>query len=197
MNEAVSEEKRATFKSMTEGEPEDFINIVVNGAQYSEGLVGRIMDHMRLLDGDFGGFPIDRLSHCLQAGTRAYHDGQSSQYIVMALLHDIGDSLATRNHGDLAAAIIKPYVSDRIHWIVEQHPVFQAYYFFHHLGMDRNMRDQHKDHEWFNDCVEFCAKYDQNCFDKDYENKSLEFFEPVMQEVFAKPLPGKCIYIPD
>ena len=185
---------RATFTQMADGDSDDFIAIALAGFEYSQALTKRIINHMQLLEGDFGGFPIDRLSHCLQSATRSYEDGQSEEYVIMCLLHDIGDTLATRNHGDIAAAILKPYVSDKTLWILENHPSFQAYYFFEHIGLDKNIRDQFNNHEWFNDAVDFCEKYDQNCFDPNYTNKPLAFFTPMLEKLLETPLPGKCIY---
>ena len=116
-------------------------------------------------DGDCGGFAIDRLEHCLQTATRAHQDGRDEEYVVCALLHDIGDTLGPRNHADVAAAILKPFVSEQNHWMVEKHAIFQGYYFFHHLGLDRNMRDQFRDHPWYGYTEEFCREYDGPAFD--------------------------------
>ena len=108
---------------------------------------------------------MDRLTHSLQTATRAKRDGRDDEYVVCALIHDIGDTLASANHADLAATILEPFVSEQNHWIVKHHAIFQGYYFFHHLGMDRNLRDQFRDHPWWKDCAAFCEKYDQNSFD--------------------------------
>src|SRR3546814_3707417 len=125
----------------------------------------RVLDHLKLLDGDFGGFPICRLEHSLQTATRAHRDGRDERYVAMALLHDIGDTLGTYNHPDVAAAIIKPFVSEEFHWICEKHGAFQGYFFFHHLGMDRNAREQYRCHPYFEACALFCEQYDQATFD--------------------------------
>ena len=107
--------------------------------------------------------------------------------MVCALLHDIGDTLASANHADLAATILEPFVSERNHWIVKHHATFQGYYFFHHLGLDRNLRDKHREHPWFRNCAEFCEKYDQNSFDADYDTLPLDAFEDAVRRVFAAP----------
>src|SRR3989441_11999663 len=112
-----------------------------------------------------GGYAIDRLTHSLQTATRAHRDGRDEEYIVCALLHDIGDTLASLNHSELAAVILEPFVSEENHWIVKHHGIFQGYYFFHHLGLDRNLRDRYGDHPHWRACVDFCAAYDQNSFD--------------------------------
>lgn len=180
-------EQRAGFKAMQEGTAEDWQLISSHFKAFSSGLPDRIMTHLKLLDGDYGGFPIDRLEHSLQTATRAHRDGRDEEYVVCALLHDIGDTLGSFNHPDIAAAILKPFVSEENLWMVEKHGVFQGYYFFHHLGMDRHLRDQFKDHPLYQRTAEFCAKYDATAFDPDYESEPLSFFEPMLRRVFAKP----------
>jgi predicted HD phosphohydrolase len=106
--------------------------------------------------------------------------------IVAALLHDIGDELAPMNHSEYAASILKPYVSEKTHWIVEKHGEFQAYYYAHHLGGNRNKRDKYKGHKYFDACVNFCEKYDQCSFDPNYESYPLEKFEPMVRNIFAR-----------
>ncbi len=184
----TSDNNRAQFSEMTQGTAEDWQTIAGEFLPYASKVADRVLEHLKLLDGDFGGFPIDRLSHCLQTATRAHRDGRDEQYIVMALLHDIGDTLGSFNHPDVAAAILKPFVSEENHWICQNHGIFQGYYYFHYLGMDRNVRDQFKDHKYYDACAEFCEKYDQAAFDADYESEPLEFFEPMVRRVMARPL---------
>ena len=146
-----------------------------------------LIDHLKLLGGDYGGFPVDRLEHCLQTATRAHRDGRDEEYVVMALLHDIGDTLGAFNHPDVAAAILKPFLSEENLWIVQHHGIFQGHYFFHYLGLDRDMRDQFRDHPYYAACAEFYEKYDAPAFDPEYDSESLEFFEPMVRRVFAAP----------
>ncbi|MCA8905318.1 MAG: HD domain-containing protein [Hyphomonas sp.] len=179
--------QRAKFREMAEGTQEDWNIIGANSREFNKGLARRVLDHLRLLDGDFGGFPVDRLEHSLQTATRAHRDGRDEEYVVCALLHDIGDTLGSMNHADIAAAILKPFVSEENHWMIANHGIFQGYYFFEYLGLDRNMRDRFKDSPHFQRCAEFCHKYDQAAFDPDYESEPLEFFEPMVERVFARP----------
>jgi len=181
-------EDRAQFAAMTEGTAEDWAIISRDYMAFAGGLSERVLKHLRLLDGDFGGFPIDRLQHSLQTATRAHRDGRDEAYVVMALLHDIGDTLGTFNHPEVAAAIIKPFVSEEVHWICENHGAFQGYYYFHYVGMDRNVRDGFRDHPHFAACAEFCEKYDQAAFDPAYDTLPLEHFEPMVRRVMAKPV---------
>ena len=132
------------------------------------------------------GYQVSRLEHSLQSATRALHAGESEEMIVAALLHDIGDELAPMNHSEYAASILKPYVSEKTHWIVEKHGEFQAYYYAHHLGGNRNKRDKYKGHKYFDACVNFCEKYDQCSFDPNYETYPLEKFEPMVRNIFAR-----------
>lgn len=172
---------------MRDGTAQDWAIIADDFRAYSRRLPQRILAHLRLLDGDFGGFPIDRLSHSLQTATRAYRDGRDEEYVVCALLHDIGDTLGSYNHPDIAAAILKPFVSAENLWMVEKHGIFQGYYFFHHLGMDRHLREQFSEHPQYQRTIEFCARYDAAAFDPDYDSLPLAFFEPMLGRVFAQP----------
>lgn len=178
---------QAKFREMLEGSKEDWDIIAEHSKGFNKGLAKRVLDHLRLLDGDYGGFPVDRLTHSLQTATRAHRDGRDEEYVVCALLHDIGDTLGSYNHPDVAAAILKPFVSEQNHWMVANHGMFQGYYFFHHLGLDRNMRDQFKDHPHYEYTAQFCHLYDQSAFDPDYESEPLAFFEPMVERLFSQP----------
>jgi len=186
-NSEVIMDKQATFSEMKNGTAEDYAIIAEQGSKHASELPNRIMDHLNLLKGGTGGFAVDRFTHSIQTASRAHRDGKDEEYVVCALLHDIGDSIASANHADLAATMLEPFVSDKNYWIVKHHGIFQGYYFFEHMGLDKNMRDQFKGHEYWNDCVEFCAKYDQNSFDPEYENLPIEEFIPMVHNVFAKP----------
>ena len=184
-----------TFTAMRDATRDDYQKIGRQSMEFFSGLPDRILTHLKLLEGDTGGYAVDRLTHSLQSATRAQRDGRDDEYVVCALIHDIGDTLASVNHSELAATVLEPFVSEKNHWIVKHHGIFQGYYFFHHLGLDRNLRDRYRDHEWFRDCAEFCEKYDQNCFDAEYDTQPLESFEPALRKVFAAP--RKSIYVPD
>jgi predicted HD phosphohydrolase len=175
------------FLSMVEGTADQWANIAKHSAEFGRGLPGRIISHLKLLDNDFGGFAVDRLEHSLQTATRAFKDGRDEEYVVCALLHDIGDILGPRNHADIGAAILQPFVSEQNHWMVEKHAIFQGYYFFHHLGLDRDMREQYRGHPSFEYTAQFCHLYDQSAFDPKYESMPLEAFEPMLQRVMATP----------
>ena len=182
------DEQRAKFRSMEESTQEDWAAIGQHFMPFAAELPDRVLTHLKLLDGDYGGFPIDRLQHSLQTATRAYRGGESEPYVVMALLHDIGDTLGSYNHPDIAAAILKPFVDEKLHWMCQNHGVFQGYYFFHYLGMNRDMREAFRGHEHFEDTARFCELYDQSAFDPAYDSAPLEFFEPMVRRVLARPI---------
>ena len=184
---------RAEFTAMTEGTQEDWNRIGAAALEMDAGLADRVMSHLRLLGGDFGGFKVDRLTHSLQTATRAYRADRDDEYVACALLHDIGDTLASYNHADIGAAIVKPFVDESYHWMVEKHGIFQGYYFFHYLGLDRNLRDQFLGHPYYDLCAEFCAEYDQAAFDPEYPTMSLEDFDPLLRAFFASP--KRSIYL--
>ncbi len=179
---------RAGFTAMEHGTQEDWAIIGGHFGQFSKGLADRVLAHLKLLDGDYGGFPVDRLEHSLQTATRAHRDGRGEDYVVTALLHDIGDTLGSYNHPEIAAAILRPFVSEELHWIADKHGIFQGYYFFHHLGMDRNLREGFRGHPHFEATADFCHQYDQSAFDPAYDSAPLSFFEPMVQRVFARPI---------
>lgn len=179
--------KRATFRAMTEGTAEDWAAIAAEFGPFAAQGGVRILDHLRLLEGECGGFPVDRLTHCLQTATRAKRDGRDDEYVVCALLHDIGDTLGAYNHPDVAAAILKPFVSEANHWMVEKHGIFQGHYFFHYLGMDRDMREAFRGHPHFERTAEFCETYDQAAFDPDYDTMPLSAFAPMVMKLFEAP----------
>jgi predicted HD phosphohydrolase len=187
---------RAKFHAMTEGTQEDWaiIGTAALESLYPE-LPNRVLTHLRLLDGDFGGFAVDRLTHSLQTATRAERAGRDDEYVFCALMHDIGDTLGSYNHADVAAAVVKPFVSDENHWMVEKHAIFQGYYFFHYLGLDRDLREQFRDHPSYDRTAEFCADFDQPAFDPGYDTHPLEHFEPLLRQIMSAP--KRSIYMAD
>ncbi len=177
----------ATFHDMSASTQDDWMAIMQHNIPFSRSGGSRVIEHLKLLDGDFGGFAVDRLTHSLQTATRAHRDGKPDDYVVMALLHDIGDTLGAYNHPDIAAAILKPFISEELHWIVQHHGIFQGHNFFHHLGLDRNMRDQFMVSPHAAACQEFIDKYDCPAFDPNYDTLPLEFFEPMVTKLFEVP----------
>jgi predicted HD phosphohydrolase len=180
--------KNVDFIRMQDGTAEEYAFLDHLEDQYKLGLVDRLIEALAKLENSLSGYRISRLEHTLQAATRAHRAGESEQWVAAALLHDIGDELAPYSHSEMAAAILRPFVSEEIYWVVKHHGIFQMYYYAHHCGGDRNVRDEYKDHPFYDSSVKFCHEYDQNCFDPDYDSEPLEFFKPILERVFAEPL---------
>ena len=178
--------KKVSFTEMKKGTKEDYLLLDKNEKDFAKKTADRILKFLSSLTETLEGYQVSRLEHSLQSATRALHAGESEEMIVAALLHDIGDELAPMNHSEYAASILKPYVSEKTHWIVEKHGEFQAYYYAHHLGGNRHKRDKYKGHKYFDACVNFCEKYDQCSFDPNYESYPLEKFEPMVRNIFAR-----------
>jgi predicted HD phosphohydrolase len=178
---------RTAFTDMQHSTAADWQVIRGEFLPFAARLPDRVLAHLKLLEGDYGGFPVDRLTHSLQTATRAWRAGEDEEYVVCALLHDIGDTLGSFNHPDIAAAILQPFVSEANHWMVQQHGIFQGHYFFHHLGMDRNLRDQFRGHPHYDRTEAFCAQYDAPAFDARAETLPLSEFEPLLRRVLAAP----------
>ena len=178
--------KKVSFTEMKKGTKEDYLFLDKHEKDFASKTADRILKFMSTLTETLEGYQVSRLEHSLQSATRAYNNHESEEMVVAALLHDIGDELAPMNHSEYAASILKPYVSEKTHWIVEKHGEFQAYYYAHHLGGNRNKRDKYKGHKYFDACVNFCEKYDQCSFDPNYESYPLERFEPMVRRIFAR-----------
>jgi predicted HD phosphohydrolase len=187
MTDTTEARPRAAFHAMTEGTKEDWDKIALGAIELAAGLPDRVLVQLRQLGGDYGGFAVDRLEHSLQTATRAYRADRDDEYVFCALIHDIGDLLGPLNHADVAAAVVKPFVSEQNHWMVEKHAIFQGYYFFHHIGLDRNMREQFRGHPCFERTALFCERYDAPAFDPRGETLPLDAFVPMVGRVFAAP----------
>jgi predicted HD phosphohydrolase len=181
---------RASFKSFSESTPEDWAIIQPQLATTQRMAIENVLEQLSRLRSDHGGFPVSRLEHSLQTATRAERDGRDDEYVLCALLHDIGDSMAPLNHPALAAAIVKPFVSEANHWMVLHHGVFQGYYYWHHIGGNRLARERFRGSPYFEYTEEFCAKYDEVSFDIDYHSAPLEHFEPLIRSSLA-PRPAR------
>ena len=177
---------KVKFTEMKHGTKEDYLLLDKHEKKYIEETADRILKFMSGLTKTLEGYQVSRLEHSLQSATKALKAGEDEEIIVAALLHDIGDELAPMNHSEYAAAILKPYVSEKTHWIVEKHGEFQLYYYAHHLGGDRNKREKYKDHKYYQATLDFCEKYDQSSFDPNYKSLPLEHFAPMVKNIFSR-----------
>ena len=180
MNRLVS------FTQMKAGTREDYLLLDQSEREFALRLPDRVLQALRDLDHAVEGYPVTRLEHSLQTATRARHDGADDELVLAALIHDMGDLLAPYNHAAIGAEVIRPYVREEVTWIVEQHGLFQTYYYVHHLGGDRHMRDQLRGHRWYEACAHFCEHYDQPSFDPKYPSLPLTAFEPLVRQIFGR-----------
>ena len=178
--------KTVSFTEMKKGTKEEYLLLDKYEQNYIDGTADRILKFMKGLTKTLEGYKISRLEHSLQAATRAFQDKASEEMIVATLLHDIGDELAPLNHSEYAAAILKPYVSEKTHWIIQKHGEFQMYYYAHHIGKNKNQRDKYKDHKYYDDAVNFCEKWDQTSFDPNYKSMTLDDFAPLVKKIFSR-----------
>ena len=174
------------FTQMKEGDKADYDLLNAHETEYASHTATRLLDALESLDTSLSGYQITRLGHSLQSATRAWRDGADTDWLVSALLHDIGDIYAPYNHDEYAAAILRPFVREQCAWVVEKHGDFQMLYYATHVGADPNKRDAYKGHAYFDDCATFCERWDQTSFDPDYDTLPLSFFAPMVHQVFAR-----------
>ena len=179
--------KIVSFRRMEDGTREDYLLLDQSERNFALGLPDRLLTALGKLDSSLDGYPVTRLGHSLQVATRAEAAGADEELVLGALIHDIGDELAPYNHAEVAAGILRPYVRAEVTWIVEQHGLFQTYYYASHLGLDPNARDRFKSDPAYEQTVEFCARYDEVSFDPEYRNEPLSTFEPMLRRLLAKP----------
>jgi predicted HD phosphohydrolase len=175
---------------MDESTAEDWALIMAADPEWRRTFVDNLLAHLRLLATGTGGFAVDRLTHSLQTAHRAERDGRDDAYVVCALVHDIGDTLGPQNHAEIAAAVVRPWVPEAYHWMVAQHGVFQGYYFWHHIGEDRNARDALAGHPHYDLAEEFVRLYDMPAFDPAAVTPPLEHYEPLLRSFFVERRAG-------
>jgi predicted HD phosphohydrolase len=187
---ADQETPRARFTRMDESTAADWSLIGAQFENFAAALPGRMLADLRAMNDNPCGFPLDRLSHSLQTATRALRDGRDDEYVLCALLHDIAEPIGSRNHPEVAAAMLRPFVTEANCWMVEQHGLFQGYYYFDKVGGDRTARERFRGHPHFERTAEFCALYDQLSFDPAYPSEPLEVFAPLVERILSSPRPG-------
>jgi predicted HD phosphohydrolase len=174
-----------SFVRMADGTAEDYALLRVYEEEHARGLPDRLLQALDAMRDSIEGYQVDRREHALQSATRASRAGETEEYVVATLFHDIGDMLATDLHGEMAASVLRPFVDEEIVWIVRHHGLFQMYYYAHHYGLDRNARDRYRQHPFYEACVKFCEEYDQVSFDPGYDSEPLSFFEPIVRRVMS------------
>lgn len=176
-----------SFTAMKDGTKEDYLLLAEQEKTFHTMTADRVLEELRRAgEATLEGYKITRLEHGLQSATRSERDGADIDWIVGALLHDIGDGLAPQNHDRMSAEVVRPFVRWDVAWVVEHHGIFQMIYYAHHYGWDQNARDRFRDHPCFQNCAEFCERWDQSSFDLGYDTLPLEHFEPMVREVFGR-----------
>jgi len=180
--------KTVNFTAMKDGTKEEYEFLRTQEHEFNSMTAERILRELKSQEQDtLAGYKITRLQHALQAATRAEQEHADKDWIVAALLHDIGDGLAPQNHDKMAAEIIRPFVREEVSWVVEHHGAFQMVYYAHHYeGWNRYEREKYTDSPYYQSCVDFCERWDQSSFDPHYNMHDLHHFEPVVHEVFAR-----------
>ncbi len=178
--------QRVKFRQMAEGDREDYIFLEAHERTSAASVGDRLLDALAELDTSQSAYQVTRYEHSVQSATRAWRDGADIDWVVAALLHDVGDLYAPYNHDEYAAAILRPYLREQCTWVVEHHGLFQRYYYAHHFGGDRDVRRRHKDNPYFDDAVAFCERWDQASFDPNYDSIALDHFRPMVAEVFSR-----------
>ncbi len=179
--------EQVSFTRMQDGTVEDWELLDRFEREFNAALPDRILAAVLALRTSFGGYRVTRYTHSLQAATRAMRDGKDEEYLVAALVHDIGDELAPWTHGEMVAAVLKPFVREELVWMVRYHPVFQQHYFSYLSEDERNARDAFRDSPHYGLTAEFCERYDQASFDPNHPTEPIEVFEPMVRRVFAEP----------
>lgn len=174
------------FTQMKDGTKAEYDFLTKHETEHTKGTADRLLKALVDLDEGLSGYQITRLGHSLQSATRAQRDGADIDWVVSTLLHDIGDIYAPYNHDEYAATILRPFVREQCSWCVQTHGDFQMIYYGHHVGGNPDKRDAHKGHIYFDDCATFCERWDQSSFDPDYDTLPIEFFAPLVHEVFAR-----------
>lgn len=178
---------KVSFRQMKDGTKEDYEFLTAYEIDHTRHTAKRLLTALVDLDQSLSGYQITRLGHSVQSATRAWRDGADTDWVVAALLHDIGDIYAPYNHDEYAATILKPFVREQCTWCVATHGDFQMLYYGHHLdGYDQHKRERHRGNAYFDDCAAFCERWDQASFDPDYDDLPLDFFTPLVEEVFAR-----------
>lgn len=190
MQDGVAGSKKVSFTRMDLGTREDRDII----ATFHESELTLAAEHclslLKKLRSPPGRAPwrVDRFTHSLQTATRAFRDGADEELTVVALLHDIGDAVSLENHAFVSAEILRPYISDRNYWLVRHHGLFQTRYYGKAAIHAEDRRAPFFDHPYFAATEKFCRDWDQMSFDPDYDTLSLDFFEPFVRSVLARPV---------
>lgn len=165
---------------------EQWMEIVEQTVAAQPRVATQLLAMVRGLSDITDGFSVDQMQHALQTATRAMLDGADEEVIVASLLHDVGKLISVANHPRIAAEILRPYVRHEVYCMVRFHQDFQGRYYYEYLGMDPNLREQHRGQSWYELAEKFADRWDQKAFDPAFPSEPLEHFEPMVMNVFAR-----------
>ncbi|MCU1458016.1 MAG: metal dependent phosphohydrolase [Actinomycetia bacterium] len=177
----------STFTRMDESTAEQWAVIGSETMTHQDRVAERVLGLLRSLEEITDGFAVDQLTHSLQTATRAERAGADDEVVVASLCHDIGKAISVPNHPEIAASILRPYVRDEVSAMIRVHQDFQGRHYYGHFGGDPDLREQHRDEDFFALAEQFADDWDQTAFDPDYDTEPLAHFEPLVRELFAKP----------
>ena len=178
--------KQVKFTQMKDGDGEDYRFLHGLEVDFAKETGERLLVALESLAESFSGYQVSRLEHSLQSATRAWRGGADLDWVVAALLHDIGDLYAPYNHDEYAALIVKPFLREQCTWTLEVHGDFQKVYYADKIGGNPKARERHRDNAYYQDCVDFCELWDQTSFDPGYDSLPLSFFAPLVLSVFSR-----------
>lgn len=164
------------------GRRADFEELRARAAAYGAATAERLLRDLRALDAPIHGTAATRLDHALQAATLAWRDGADEDWVASALLHDVGELYAPDEHDAYAAAVLEPFVRAQCAWTVRHHGAFQI------ADQDPQARDALQGHAYFDDGLQFCARWDRAALKPRTESAAepLDFFEPIVARVFGR-----------
>jgi predicted HD phosphohydrolase len=181
--------RRTDFTRMDESTRDQWQVIGEATIAHQPNVAHRIISMLRSFDGVHLGFGVDQLHHMLQTATMAKRANAADEIVLCALLHDVGKYISVANHGQIAAEMLKPYVSPAAYQIVRTHQDFQGKHYYEHFGMQSNLRERYQQEPWFALACEFTDEWDQAGFDPKYPVLPLSEFEPLVHQFFAR-FPG-------
>lgn len=179
--------ERASFTSMDVSTREEWLRIGMETGRNQSRVADNVLNLLRSLEAIEDGFVTNQLVHSLQTATLAERAGATEEVIVASLCHDIGKAISVPNHPAIGASILKPYVSDDVHFMIIAHQDFQGRHYYHHFGGDRDARNKYEGHPAFALAEQFADEWDQKAFDPNGETFPLDHFEPMVRRVFATP----------
>jgi predicted HD phosphohydrolase len=132
------------------------------------------------------GMPVNVLQHCLQTATRAARANASDEWVLAALLHDVGIAISYPGHAQISAAIIRSFVSEAVYKTVFHHHEFELAHYGHRIGESTTMRDLYVNENWYAAASIFVDEFVQVSYDPNYDSYPLKEFKPLIKDTFKE-----------